>query len=309
MRLFMASLFLTASLLAPCAHAREKIKVVSSIKPLSGLTRAIGREYVTVETILSTNNSEHVYQLKPQDMANIESADLIFWVGPALETYLKKPLKNSKSKNIFSLINIPNLITYKTRQGLEWPDSHNHKHEHDALDAHIWLDPNNALTIITFITKKLSEIDPTHAKNYEHNAHELSDKIIAFDKKTISELSQGQNKNFLVFHDGYQYFEKHYHLKAAGAISLGHDQGLTPKNIEKILTMVNKNQVSCLFIEPGQEAPIIEKIAREKHIYLGQLDPMGSLLPDDQNHYLNMLEKMKDSFRACFTYKPEGDTQ
>lgn len=309
MRLFMTSLFFSALLLGPCAYGDEKIKVVSSIKPLSGLTRAIGGEHIEVETILSTNNSEHVYQLKPQDMANIASADLIFWVGPALETYLKKPLKNSKSKNIFSLIDIPNLITYKTRQGLEWSDSHNHKHEHDALDAHIWLDPNNALTIITFITKKLAEIDPTHAANYEQNAHKLSNKIIAFDKKAVSDLSHGQNKNFLVFHDGYQYFERHYHLKATGAISLGHDQGLTPKNIEKILTMVKKNQVSCLFIEPGQEAPIIEKIARENHIYLGQLDPMGSLLADDENHYLNMLEKMKDSFNACFTYKSKGDTQ
>lgn len=311
MRLFMTSLFLSTFLLAPYAYGHEKIKVVASIKPLSGLTKAIGGGYITVDTILSTNHSEHIYQLKPQDVKNIQSADLIFWVGPSLETYLKKPLKikNDKSKNVFSLMAIPHLTTYPARQGLEWSDAHNHQHEHDAYDSHIWLDPNNALTMISFISAKLSEIDPAHAKDYEHNAHELSEKIISFDKKALSELSQQQNKDFLVFHDGYQYFEKHYHLKATGAISLGHDQGLTPQNIDKILTLVKEKKVDCLFVEPGQKAPIIEKIAHEKHIYLGELDPMGSLIEDDQNHYLNMLEKMKDSFKACFTHKPKGSSQ
>ena len=43
--------------------------------------------------IVAGVGSPHAFSLKPSQAAALEDADLIFWVGPEMETFLAKPIE------------------------------------------------------------------------------------------------------------------------------------------------------------------------------------------------------------------------
>ncbi len=87
-----------------------------------------------------------------------------------------------------------------------------------------------------------------------------------------------------MFHDGYQYFEKAYRLKFAGALTLNPEQPLSPKNIQKIRNILQTQKVHCIFTEPEFITPAFDKMLNsltdEGAINIGTLDPLGNMMED-----------------------------
>ena len=68
-----------------CA-AQAGPSVVTSIGPLHSLSAAVMGEHGTPRQIVRGYGSPHAYQMRPSDAAALHEAELIVWVGPALET-------------------------------------------------------------------------------------------------------------------------------------------------------------------------------------------------------------------------------
>ena len=47
----------------------------------------------TPKLIVDGSNSPHNFSLKPSHAKMLQNADLVFWVGEDIETFLEKPLK------------------------------------------------------------------------------------------------------------------------------------------------------------------------------------------------------------------------
>ena len=93
MRLF-KSLTLTINLLSTITFiAQAKINVVASVKPVHSLVAAVMEGIGAPVLIVKGAASPHTYALKPSQAEQIEKADLVFWMGHSLETFLEKPLE------------------------------------------------------------------------------------------------------------------------------------------------------------------------------------------------------------------------
>ena len=68
------------------------VHVVSSIKPLQLLVSAVGGEGVDSQLLLPPDFSPHDAQLRPSQWQLLNRADLLVWVGPALERFLASAL-------------------------------------------------------------------------------------------------------------------------------------------------------------------------------------------------------------------------
>ena len=90
--------------------------------------------------ILDRTASPHRYSLSPKKAKQTQEADIIFWVGPYIETFLIKPINNLNKKNInIQISKLPNLTTYKIRSGdgfEEHDHDHGHHDDHDDHKAH-----------------------------------------------------------------------------------------------------------------------------------------------------------------------------
>ncbi len=75
-------------LLLSLAPQAQTLKVVTSIKPVHSLVAAVMAGVANPYLIMRTNTSPHDYSLKPSDATTLERAQLVFWMGEGLETFL-----------------------------------------------------------------------------------------------------------------------------------------------------------------------------------------------------------------------------
>ncbi|MEO1192517.1 MAG: zinc ABC transporter substrate-binding protein [Pseudomonadota bacterium] len=142
MRSLIAPLTVAATLgLVPLSAKAEAPEVVVSIKPLHGLTAAIMEGAGTPTLMLDGVASPHGYRMRPSDAQNLQSADLVVWVGPSLETFLIEPLETlSPDAAKVTALDLPGLKRLPTREGGVWAaHDHDHGHGHDhgeEKDAH-----------------------------------------------------------------------------------------------------------------------------------------------------------------------------
>ena len=76
---------------APVAAA--EIDVVASIKPVHSLVASVMEGVGEPTLLVKGTGSEHSYSLRPSEARALEQAEVVFWVGETMETFLIKPLR------------------------------------------------------------------------------------------------------------------------------------------------------------------------------------------------------------------------
>ena len=74
------------------------IKVVTSIKPIHSLASYLMDGVGKPDLIVDGYNSPHAFAMKPSHAKMLQNADLIFWVGEDMESFLEKPLNSIAKK-------------------------------------------------------------------------------------------------------------------------------------------------------------------------------------------------------------------
>jgi zinc transport system substrate-binding protein len=148
-------------------------------------------------------------------------------------------------------------------------DVHNHNNinsEHDyEYDGHIWLNPQNCLTMIDTICKYLVDIDPANKEYYEANAKNYKQEIEALDAE-IENTLQENNIDTLVFGGefAYSYFCKRYNLKVATCYTAcGEGAEPSVSRIKTIIDLINEKNISKVFYEELSEGAVANMISEE----------------------------------------------
>ena len=296
--------------------AKADIKVVTTIKPLHSLISNVMDGIGEPSLIIEGSTSPHSFVLKPSHAKLIEQADIIFWIGEDIETFMEKPLesiaKNAKKVSFMELSSIEKL-KFREENIFEHEDHDDHGHgekkdhddhgdgheghHHGEFDAHIWLDPANAKEMLHEIAHELADLDPANADKYESNA----DNTIKSIDDMISSVSSSINKDakFIVFHDAYQYFEKRFDVATAGALTLNTDVLPGAKQISEIQEVIAEREIKCIFSEPQFNPKIIETIAQDTGIKTGVLDPLGSIFDAGKSQYFTLINDLGDKLKDC----------
>lgn len=127
------TLFLTSTLFAgSTVSVYAEINVVASIKPVHSLVAAMMEGVGEPGLIVEGAGSPHTYALKPSQAQMLEQADVVFWVGDALEAFLEKPVETlAANARSVELINSHDLMKLEFREGGAFE-----KHDHDDDPEH-----------------------------------------------------------------------------------------------------------------------------------------------------------------------------
>ena len=82
------------SLLSLFSNAQAEIKVVASIKPIHSLVSYVMDGVGTPSVLVDGSSSPHSFQLKPSHAKMLQDADIVFWIGEDLESFLEIPLSS-----------------------------------------------------------------------------------------------------------------------------------------------------------------------------------------------------------------------
>ena len=310
------------SLLTFISPANAETKVVASIKPIHSLASYLMDGVNKPGLIVDGYASPHGFAMKPSHAKMLQEADLIFWVGEDLESFLEKPLKSiAKNAEKIELMEIKGLnkLKFRERNIFDGHDDHGHDdghkedghddehkedghddhegHAHGEYDPHIWLDPSNAKVILKEMAEHLIEKDQKNASIYKSNLKKALKDLDKLTKNVKSDL----NKDFksIVFHDAYQYFEKRFDVNIMGAFTVNTDVMPGAEQLSEIREIIEHDKVSCVFSEPQFNPDIINAVAKDMNISTGVLDPLGATLNPGKDLYFDLIKNMSKSFKGC----------
>ncbi|MEX3014734.1 zinc ABC transporter substrate-binding protein [Gymnodinialimonas hymeniacidonis] len=182
----------------------------------------------------------------------------------------------------------------------EHADAHGHEgHDHGAFDPHAWLSPQNASAWLPIIAAQLSAADPENASTYFANAVEGQAELAALIADVSGILEPVQDKQFIVFHDAYQYFENDFGLSAAGAISLGDATDPSPARLAEIQGRIRDEGIDCVLAEPQFNPGLIETVLDGTEAGTAVIDPIGAELALGATLYPQLIHNMATTLAEC----------
>ncbi|WP_347330141.1 zinc ABC transporter substrate-binding protein [Marinimicrobium locisalis] len=271
--------------------ARAEVDVVTSIKPLALIARAVVGESGRVSHLLPPNASPHDYPLKVSDMQRLTDADLVVWVGENLETFLRRPLNPLKAEK---------RLTLSTLEGIHWPeqDEHDHDHgdhHHGPRDPHLWLNPNNGAVVARALAERLAALDPAGAQGYRDRAGALEQTLSELDRALETRLAPVRDVPFAVYHAGYQHFVDRYRLNQRAAVTLSPERRPGARHLYELRERLRN--AACLFTEPYYDMGSARRLADELKLRLGELDLLGAR--EAITSYPQLLERLGEDIALC----------
>lgn len=265
---------LLLSLLLLCAPAFASAEtIVTSFYPiyLFALNLLDGTEGVTLTSLAEPGaGCLHDYQLQTGDMKALAKADAFLINGAGMEGYLE---------GVFEAF--PTLPVVDASAGvalLEDCSDHDHDHEghdHDhAVNAHIWLDAQNAILMVNNLAEGLMVALPSQADVIAANRNAYTTRLTILDAEIKSALEEVPNRDIITFHEAFPYFAKAYGLNVAAVVNRDPDDALSPRALAELCKLVESLGAPPLFVEPQYEDMAAQTIARETGAALHTLDPI-----------------------------------
>ncbi|MGK0674633.1 MAG: zinc ABC transporter substrate-binding protein [Halothiobacillaceae bacterium] len=291
---------------APIAAAG--LAVATSIKPVDDLVRAVMDGVGEPTRLIPPGSSPHTYALKPSERLAVEQADVLFWIGPEVETALAKVTKVLRpGARIITLSTLPDMELLPARTGGDWerkrpvPQRHGHDGHHHggSYDGHLWLSPTNASMIVRAAAATLSAADPVHAAQYAANAEKAIRRLELLDDELKTKLAPVADKPFIVFHDAYQYFEHAYGLRAVGSILVSPEAMASAGRVQAMREKIKQLGAVCVFSEPQFEPKLVQTLIEGTQARTGVLDPLGAQLPPGLAGYEQLLRQLADNLTGC----------
>ena len=265
-------LCLLLALLLGCPALASAETIVTSFFPIYvfALNLLDGAEGVTLASLADPGaGCLHDYQLQTGDMKALSKADAFLINGAGMESYLE---------GVFEAF--PALPVVDASQGVtlleDCSDGHDHEgHDHDhAYNAHIWLDAENAVIMVSNLAEGLIAALPAHAELIAANRDAYTARLAALDAELTAALADLPHKDIITFHEAFPYFAHAYGLNVAAVVNRDPDDALSPRALAELCKLVESLGVPPLFIEPQYEDMAAQTIARETGAAIHTLDPI-----------------------------------
>ncbi len=208
---------LLCALLAGCAaipqktaDKHEKIRIITTSFPPYDFARQLAGDMAEVTMLLAPGQESHTYEPTPQDMVQLQQADLFIMGGGKSDEWAKKLAKSANLgvENTLSMMdNFPVLPeTYHAHE----TDDHS---ENFAYDEHVWTSPAGAMEICKKIADALCALSPENSEFFLKNLEEYLKKLELLDNKFWYVVENSPRKT-LIFGDRFpfRYFAQRYGL-------------------------------------------------------------------------------------------------
>jgi manganese/iron transport system substrate-binding protein len=263
----LALLFIVVSLLFSACTQPElttdqaKIKVVASTTIVAEFVAQVGGDYVELITLIPADADPHTFEPRPQDIAAISKAQIVFINGFGLEESLIRVLTpNLHGKLVEVSADVPKLELVDIEAG-------HTDNIHSGWDPHTWMDPNNVIQWIETIDRALSELDPAHSDYFHANAVASKASLVELDKWIQDQVSviPADHRKLVSDHAFFGYFAKRYDFEQAGMVNKSFSTSASPsaQDISQLQEEIQKAGIPAIFVSNTANPKIAEQLAED----------------------------------------------
>ena len=259
-------LLVALTLAAVSANASAATKVVTTTQDLESLTREVGGDKVTVESLAKGYQDPHFVEAKPSFILKLHGADLLIAVGRELEIGWLPALVNQARNPRIQPNGDRYLDASLTANILEIPSGQITRamgDVHPSGNPHYWLGPDNGRRIALAIQKKLAEISPADAAYFAQRYADFDRRLADAEKRWQAAMAPYKGTKVVTYHRSWPNFTEAFGLNVIGYVEPKPGIPPSPSHTLELIQEMKRQQVKVIMIEPYFDRKTPDSIARE----------------------------------------------
>jgi zinc/manganese transport system substrate-binding protein len=286
--LFLA-LCVALSTVAVPALAASRLRVVTTVAPLTDLVRQIGGDAISLHGLVPAGVNSHTFQPAPGDVQHLVQANLIVLNGLHLEVPIEKLARSSGKPGVAIL----KLGDHTIDRG-EWVFDASFPEIQGHPNPHLWLNVAYAIIYTRLIRDQLIALDPDHQTVYHQHAADYVARLRQLDRciaTAIATIPSAQ-RTLLTYHDSWPYFARRYGMRVLGALQPANFFEPSPREVARMIDQIRQAKIQAIFGSRVFPSKVLEKIAAETEVrYVTALrDDVLPGQPGESGHsYIGMM--------------------
>lgn len=236
------------------------IRVVCTTGMVADLVRHTGGEWVQVHVLMGPGVDPHLYKARPNDLALLQRADLVFYSGLHLEGKMADVLESLPRQGrlafaVTAALTAKDLLT-----------------DTGQFDPHVWLDVRLWQKCLWLVRDVLVQYDPQHADEYRRHAEDYGKRLSALDDWVREQVQQIPPKQRLLVtaHDAFRYFGRAYGIEVHGIQGISTESEASAAEIDALVELLVSRNIKAVFVEssvnPRNVQAVVEGCRRRGHV-------------------------------------------
>lgn len=247
-------------------HAQQ-IRVVASWPALADITKQIGKELVSVDSLASGVEDPHGVPMKPSFVPRLNRANVLVLIGLDDEmSWLPALLEVASNPKILS--GQPGYVDCSVGIPVAEPPARLDRAEgdlHPKGNPHYLLDPVYAKIVAQNIAGGLARNFPQHQAVFEKNLKAYTAELDSWIARWEKIAAPLRGVKFVEYHQEWVYFANRYGLKRMGAVELKPGIEPTPNHIVNLVQQIKQEKIPVL-LYGAQNPRFPQQIANETGI-------------------------------------------
>jgi manganese/zinc/iron transport system substrate-binding protein len=219
-----------------------KLRIATTVGMVTDIVARVAGEHADVHGIIGSGVDPHLYKPTRNDIAQLQSADMVFYCGLMLEGKMADTLgkvATAQRPVIAVTERLDEVYLLKPE-----PTSAHH-------DPHVWMDVSAWRQAVGVVADALAERDPEHAAEYHARAAALEaelEALHAYAREVIASIPAAQ-RVLITAHDAFNYFGRAYDIDVVGVQGISTESEAGLDDINRLVDLIVARGVQAVFVE------------------------------------------------------------
>jgi len=266
MRLLMRCASVGLLWLAGVAPASAALKVVATTEDLAAITKEVGGDKVSVETMARGYQDPHFVEPKPSFILKLHAADLLVLVGRELEIGWLPPLVQQSRNARIQPGARGYLDASLTVQILEIPTGQITRamgDVHPQGNPHYWLDPGNGRRIAKTLLAKLTELDSADSAYFAQRFADFDKRLADAERRWDAAMAPYKGVKIVTYHRSWPNFAERFGLDVVGYIEPKPGIPPSPGHTLDLVNEMKRLHIKVIAVEPYFDLKTPNAVARD----------------------------------------------
>lgn len=260
---------------------QEGITIVTSFYPMYIAASNVcdGVSGVTLKNLSEPETGcLHDYQLTPEDMKLLQTADVFIVNGGGIEEFLTDVAKQC-----------PDLVIVDACEDVELIEE----------NAHVWMSVSRHKKQVENIAEGLAKADESNRHEYMHNAEHYISHLQELEDQEQEMAQYMQGRSVVLFQEAYAYLAEDLGLNVAYTMDLDEERQVSAGEVADVMSAIAKNRVAVVMADDvyGKEmGDMVETETAARTVYVETL-VMGEY---DKNSYITHMQENLDVLQMAF---------